>query len=93
MNNDQKIALLTAAGEAAYGPHWKSEFARYLSVNDRSVRQWANGERTVPDSVISELTPHLNARMALIRQAVMLLADAVSYNENYRSPDVITRNE
>lgn len=85
MDNVLKIALLTAAGQAACAQNWKSAFARYLGIDDRSVRQWANGERTIPGAIITELIPNLNDRLAPIRQTIMLINAAIVDNENDRS--------
>lgn len=55
MENEEKIEWLTELAAVIYGDHWKPALAAQLGVNDRSVRQWANGERTIPDSVIRGL--------------------------------------
>ncbi|QCT21778.1 hypothetical protein FEM41_20025 [Jejubacter calystegiae] len=52
MDNDEKVELINQLGTLMYGTHWKSEIAQKFMINDRSVRQWANGERTIPDGVI-----------------------------------------
>lgn len=70
MEKEDKIEWLTEIGTEIYGDHWKSALATHLGVNDRSVRQWANGERTVPDSVIRGLLSLAHDRAAaIIRRA------------------------
>lgn len=66
MENEDKIEWLSEIGTAIYGDHWKSALATHLGVNDRSVRQWANGERTIPDSVIRGLLSLAHDRAAAI---------------------------
>lgn len=70
MENEDKIEWLSEIGTAIYGDHWKSALATHLGVNDRSVRQWANGERTIPDSVIRGLLSLAHDRAAaMMRRA------------------------
>jgi hypothetical protein len=53
--------LLQKVGEALHGPLWRAELARGLSVSERSIRRWANGD--------SEIPPNLNQDLArLCRQ-------------------------
>lgn len=70
MENEDKIEWLTEICTAVYGDHWKSALAAHLGVNDRSVRQWANGERTIPDSVVRGLLSLAHDRAnAILRRA------------------------
>lgn len=66
MENDDKIEWISEIGSAIYGDHWKSALATHFGINDRSVRQWANGERTIPDSVIRGLLSLAHDRAATI---------------------------
>lgn len=47
--------LLKDAGEALYGPHWQSELARQLGVNDRTVRRWVSGATDTPPGISVDL--------------------------------------
>ncbi|MEX0557511.1 helix-turn-helix domain-containing protein [Raoultella terrigena] len=70
MENEDKIEWLTGICSTVYGDHWKPALAAHLGVNDRSVRQWANGERTIPDSVVRGLLSLAHDRAnALLRRA------------------------
>lgn len=53
---------LIAAGEALYGPRWQSEVARLLDIDDRRVRAWLAGERTIPAGIASDLASALRKR-------------------------------
>ena len=66
MENEDKIEWLTEICTAVYGEHWKPALASQLGINDRSVRQWAGGERTIPDSVIRGLLSLAHDRANLI---------------------------
>lgn len=73
MDSEDKIEWLTEICTAVYGDHWKPALAAHLGVNDRSVRQWANGERTIPDSVVRGLLSLAHARAnAILRRAERL---------------------
>lgn len=70
MDNESKIEFLTEMGLRIYGNNWKSELARVFNINDRSVRQWANGERTIPDQLIRGMISHMYDRAdSIIRVA------------------------
>lgn len=54
--------LLAAIGEALYGQSWKTELARDLKVDDRSLRRWIQtGE--VPIGVWRDLSVLIADRM------------------------------
>lgn len=55
--------LLAAIGEALHRNHWKSELARDLGIDDRSLRRWVQ-TNTVPHGVWRELAELLEARRA-----------------------------
>ncbi|WP_158784179.1 hypothetical protein [Pantoea sp. BAV 3049] len=82
MDNDEKIELLTRAGETAYGQNWKSELARFMGINDRSVRQWAAGERRIPASVIRGMVSHLRDRAALMNSETDRLVRDMHYDRD-----------
>ena len=76
MENEDKIEWLTEICSTVYGDHWKPALAARLGVNDRSVRQWANGERTIPDSVVRGLLSLAHDRAnAISRRAERLSLD------------------
>lgn len=57
--------LLAAIGEALYGQSWKTELARDLKVDDRSLRRWIQtGE--VPTGVWRDLTVLIADRMEVL---------------------------
>jgi succinate dehydrogenase flavin-adding protein (antitoxin of CptAB toxin-antitoxin module) len=51
-----------AAGQAAFGQHFVTEFSQLLNVTDRTVRRWVNGTYPIPDSIMSEIIGILIAR-------------------------------
>lgn len=76
MENEDKIEWLTEICSTVYGDHWKPALAARLGVNDRSVRQWANGERTIPDSVVRGLLSLAHDRAnAISRRAERIALD------------------
>lgn len=54
--------LLRDAGECLYGPRWRLDLGRALSVSERTVRRWASGEWPVPANVWGELRGLLKVR-------------------------------
>ncbi|MBX3482562.1 hypothetical protein [Phenylobacterium sp.] len=71
--------LLTATGEALYGPRWQSDLARDLGVSDRTMRRWAAGDDTPRPGVYADLLRLTQARAtALSALAAELGAMAAS---------------
>ena len=60
----EKLGII---GRALYGSRWQTEMARALEVGDRRVREWANGERTIPTVVWGCLENLLAQRVAECR--------------------------
>jgi DNA-binding transcriptional regulator YdaS (Cro superfamily) len=54
-------AQLTAAGEALYGPGWKSAIADLLGVDYRRIKHWLDGTRPIP-AIEAELAAELRRR-------------------------------
>lgn len=88
-DNEEKIELLSTAGEALFGSNWKSELARDIGVNDRSVRQWAAGERTIPSGVIRGLITRLRDRAALVTRTADYLAREIRDFDDYAEIKII----
>lgn len=84
MDNDDKIELLKEAGEALFGSNWKTEFARHYDINDRSVRQWANGERTIPDTIIRSVISLLRDRANLMHSTADYICREIRFSDAYR---------
>ena len=59
-------ATLKAAGEALWGPQYKSEMARQLDVALRTVMRWDAGETTIPASALERLAQLLKERRSRI---------------------------
>lgn len=105
MDNDTKIELLTEIGLRLYGSNWKSELARALNINDRSVRQWANDERTIPDNLlrgmvsymydradsITRLAAQITGRLEMEREYVRIIW-ATGYGDRLTRSDLDTTN-
>ena len=54
--------LLRDAGEALYGPRWRTELSRDLQISDRTMRRWASGVDDVPSGVYVDLLRLVIAR-------------------------------
>jgi transcriptional regulator with XRE-family HTH domain len=54
--------LLQAAGTALWGPQYRSEMARQLGRNLRTVMRWDSGERPVPKDALARLADLLKIR-------------------------------
>lgn len=48
-------ATLSAIGRALYGPSWQKPLSIALTVNDRTLRRWLNGDFDIPQGVWPEL--------------------------------------
>jgi len=48
-------AAFAKAGEALYGPSWRSALAAALGVAERTVRRWEHEEAAIPDGIRGEL--------------------------------------
>nr|WP_318382360.1 hypothetical protein [uncultured Enterobacter sp.] len=84
MLNEDKIELLVEMGEIAYGSHWKSELSALFGINDRSIRQWAAGERPIPDSFIRGMLSHLHDRAEHIHSKAQGFARILNYQKDYQ---------
>jgi len=51
MTTDADREILADMGQTLYGTRWQSDLARALGVGDRRVREWVNGERSIPPAV------------------------------------------
>ena len=56
--------LLTAIGEALYGPSWQTELAAAVNVSDRTMRRWIAEQYTLPAGVWRDLAAALDARQS-----------------------------
>jgi hypothetical protein len=73
---------LIQAGRVLYGPAWQSALARDLGplhpdgprdkYDDRTIRRWAAGQRSIPDWALTALRELLRGRS---QAAVQLLRD------------------
>jgi len=63
-------SVLKAAGEALWGPHYRSELARACKVHLRTAMRWDRGESPVPEEVLVVLTKLLLKRKELIDKLV-----------------------
>jgi hypothetical protein len=48
-------ARLIFIGETIYGPAWHASLSRDLSVAERTMRRWINGEKPLPPKIGNEL--------------------------------------
>jgi len=59
-------AMLKQAGEALWGPQYRSEMARQLDVHLRTVMRWDSGETRIPAFAWERLGKLLKVRKACI---------------------------
>lgn len=59
--NDRE--LIRDVGTALYGEHWLTPLAAELSIDSRTVRRWAAGQREMPTAVQEKL-------WALVRERI-----------------------
>lgn len=97
MDNEDKIELLEKMGTAIYGSHWKPALASHLGINDRSVRQWASGERVIPDSIIREILSLMHDRANLLARTADMVSreirkmpecERIIYQTNLKLPEI-----
>ena len=72
------IELLTACGEALYGPQWQSPLARELGVSDRTVRRWVAGTSDMPTGITTDLLRITQARAVALDGLVEQLRSVVA---------------
>lgn len=60
--------LLREAGEALYGARWQSDLARALGVQERSMRRWLAGDRSIPEKMPDDLRGLLRAKGTALAQ-------------------------
>jgi hypothetical protein len=63
---------LARAGRLLYGERWQTDLARELSINDRRVRAWMQGERSIPAGVWADVAVLLRQRQS---EGLALLAE------------------
>ncbi len=63
---------LARAGRLLYGDRWQTSLARDLAVNDRRVRAWMHGERSIPAGVWADVAVLLRQRQS---EGLALLAE------------------
>jgi hypothetical protein len=69
--------LLRAAGIVLWGPQYRSEMARQLGRNLRTVMRWDSGERPVPKDALYRLADLLaHQRVASEKLQAKLIAEA-----------------
>lgn len=52
--HEARREALIELGRALYGERWQRELAGALGVDDRSVRRWAAGDRSISHSLLKE---------------------------------------
>lgn len=66
--------LLHTAGVLLFGQRWQSEMARFLEVNDRTVRYWVAGTNPVPPGVWEQLSKEVRDRQRRLKALERKLA-------------------
>ena len=56
------IDILRECGTALYGERWRSSLAIDLSVSERTVRNWNDGDHPIPSDVLPRLLNLIEAR-------------------------------
>ncbi|VVA47935.1 hypothetical protein SERVES_01656 [Serratia ficaria] len=70
MDNLEKLIKV---GEIAFGKNWQSPLARYLSVSDRTIRNFISGSSRTPADLSGRLLAALEAKQAEISAAMELI--------------------
>jgi len=52
---ERRSAILRRAGLTLYGPRYRGELARLLSVGPRVIRRWEATQAPIPDNVLGEV--------------------------------------
>ena len=65
--------LLRDIGECLYGARWQCELSRDLAVNERTVRRWLDGSRSIPGDLPAKLRALVKARCGALDKAMMRL--------------------
>lgn len=66
-------STLKAAGEALWGPQYRSEMARQLDVHLRTVMRWDRGETSIPEAAGARLSQLLVKRKGEIDKVLAKL--------------------
>jgi hypothetical protein len=69
---------LKAAGQALWGPHYRSELARACKVHLRTAMRWDRGETPIPQATWDRLAALLKARKEQIDKVLARVPAAVS---------------
>lgn len=75
-------ALFRAAGEALYGPNWKSELGRLLEVDEKQIRRWAAGEYDPPASVLATVADWCDLRRSDLSKIEKALREAAQARQS-----------
>lgn len=67
---------LAAVGAALFGSRWKSELAQALGRHHDTVKGWASGKRSIPETVTKELHTLVNSRILDLRSLAVKIAPA-----------------
>lgn len=66
---------LKAAGEALWGPQYRSEMARQLGKHLRTVMRWDKGETAIPPEAEDKLVKLLHRRKVEIDRVLIKLKE------------------
>jgi hypothetical protein len=77
--SDQRLSteLLERVGEVLYGYQWKTDLARDLGINPRSMRRFASGEMPISRRFAPELIRIIQRRRADLQSLMRELAQLV----------------
>lgn len=91
------LVILTDAARLLYGEDWQRPLARGLgplhpdgsreAIDDRLVRRWASGERSVPDWVGPALVRLMRRHASLAAKRSFALKDAATALEARLAPE------
>lgn len=62
--------ILSAAGEAIYGPRFQRDLAAGLDVNERTVRRWIVGDTPIPDGTLESVAQLITKRINTLSELV-----------------------
>lgn len=84
MNDTQ---LLSEIGQALYGERWQVTLSRRISVSDRSMRRWANGDDKIPWGVWVEVYREVLSRAQKLDHWSKVLHERVVIRECESRPE------
>ena len=72
------IDILRECGTALYGERWRSSLALDLSVSERTVRNWNDGDHPIPADVLPRLLKLIETRRLSLDSIVERIRERIA---------------